>query len=107
VDKPGNSPPLQHHARERLLNSPPYKAFVCAYGPGSICDDVNIYHPKIPYPPFGLLGDIMEESFRVWDADPYFWSEVGDGGGEAPFEVGATMGGILPWGDALNQVTLS
>ena len=82
-----------------------YKAFVSVYGPGSLCNDIDIYHPTVDYPPYGLLGDIIDAGIRNWQEDPYFWDEAIQGGA-APFELGTEPGMLLPWGDALNQVTL-
>ena len=82
-----------------------YKAFLCEYGPGALCGDVQLYHPTIDFEPYCLLTELIQDAFTRNEVESLDFVEMDDGH-PAPFRTGTQIGAILPFGDALNWVTV-
>jgi hypothetical protein len=90
---------------ERLGVSFPgdFKDFLGTYGPGTVSDDIMLYHPIISLPGFYTLDEYITELFDQVELEPmYFAPDI-----DAPsFRMGAGLGELLPFGEALNWIGL-
>lgn len=80
-----------------------YKEFLTNYGPGTLSDDVLLYHPTFPLPGFSTLEELVADVFEQADIEPLYFFE--DSSREV-FRVGTQVGELIPFGEGLNWVSL-
>jgi hypothetical protein len=80
-----------------------HKEFLSVYGPGTIGDDIRLYHPVIPLPGFCTLDEFVLELFESCELEPMYFAPDVD---TPSFSLGTGAGQLIPFGEALNWVGL-
>ncbi|MGW2272906.1 hypothetical protein [Streptomyces yangpuensis] len=65
-----------------------FKAFLDAYGTGSLCEELVVFHPRGSSPLLDRMREIHESFGRSWRRDPDRY----------PFRFHPAPGGLISWG---------
>jgi hypothetical protein len=80
-----------------------FKDFLRTYGPGMVSQDVQLYHPVIPLPGFYTLDEFIADLSEQAELEPMYFAPDVD---MPSFRLGAGVGELLPFGEALNWIGL-